>query len=172
MQQRQKQEQQEQQQQQQQQQQKQALDNELNLCQAERQLCKEIKNLCTKKLQQEGQSTQEAEKECIKVSELCKQQQQTKSNLRDVLQNVNNVRAMSISMKAVLRGREESLDRKIETQIAVGEKNEAYRSEQTQVTMKLSLKTPALRKPFEAEIHANGKIQRPSNKWEVDEILN
>ena len=33
------------------------------------------------------------------------------------------------------------------------------------------MKTPALRQPFDAEIHATGKIQRPNYLWEVEEIL-
>merc|ERR1712142_1110705 len=39
------------------------------------------------------------------------------------------------------------------------------------VSMKMSVQTPYLRKPLDAEINANGKIQRPSARWNREEIL-
>jgi len=90
---------------------------------------------------------------------------------REVLNKLEKGSAISISMGAALRGKEESQTREIETHIVIGEKFEKRRSEQTQVSMKFSVQSPTLRRPFNAELHANGKVQRPSQEWDVQELL-
>merc|ERR1719341_187118 len=79
--------------------------------------------------------------------------------------------AISVSMGASLRGHEESQTREIESHVVIGEKYESKRSEQTQVSMKMSLKTPALRNPFNVELHANGKVFRPMQDWDIEAML-
>jgi len=127
--------------------------------------------MCIEKMEQEEASTEEVNRICEKVYELCEKQQKSKSLLREVLNKLEKGSAISLTMGAALRGQQESEKREIETHIIIGEKMENRRSEETQVSMKLSLKTPTLRTPFNAELHANGKIQRPSQKWNVDELL-
>merc|ERR1719341_1788396 len=159
-----------QQQQQQQQLQRQHLRSQSQQCKSERQLCKEVKNMCIEKLQKVF-AQDEVNKACEMVYGQCKRFTISKSLLREVLNKLEKGSAISISMGAALRGKEESQTREIETHIVIGEKFEKRRSEQTQVSMKLSVQTPTLRGPFNAELHANGKVQRPSQEWDVQELL-
>jgi len=140
-------------------------------CLVRKQLCKEEYQLCLTKKTEEGQSSTEARNECGKIHEMCELQQKSQKSLKESLAKLENGNAVSIASGIILRGREESEDRKIETHLTVGEKMEKGKKEQTQVSIKMAVKTPALRKPFYAEIHANAKVQRPNKKWDLEEIL-
>merc|ERR1719447_1168457 len=72
---------------------------------------------------------------------------------------------MGISSGMVLRGSQGSESRKIESHITVGKK------EETSVSAKMSIWTPSLRKPWEAEIHASGMLKRPNHIWNLEETL-
>ena len=160
-----------QQQQEQQQQQQQHIEQNFNQCKAERQLCNEEKKLCNQNQQQWNQNQANNERNCEIIADLCNQRQQSRQNLKKVLQKLESGNAISISLNTGLRGSQESHNRKLQTQIIVGEKQVQGRSEQTQVTMKMTLKTPSMRKPFDAQLQANGQIRRPANKWNNEEIL-
>merc|ERR1740128_1509002 len=159
-----------QQQQQQQQLQHQQLSSQSQQCKSERQLCKEVKNMCIEKLQKVF-AQDEVNKACEMVYGQCNRFTVSKSLLREVLNKLEKGSAISVSIGASLRGQVESQTREIETHVVIGEKFEKRRSEQTQGSMKMSVKTPALRRPFNAELHANGKVQRPSQEWDVQELL-
>jgi uncharacterized protein (DUF736 family) len=93
---------------------------------------------------------------------MCEKQQRSKSIFREFLSKLEKGSAVSLSMRAALKGEERSETREIESHVVIGEKMEKRGSEQTQVSMKLSLKAPQFRTPFNAEMHANGKVRRPS----------
>merc|ERR1711915_300422 len=116
-------------------------------CQVRKQLCKEEYLLCLTKKTEEGQTSTEARKKCGKINEMCELQQKSQRSLKESLAKLKNGNAVSIASGIILRGREESEDRKIETHLTVGEKIEKGKKEQTQVSIKMAVKTPALRKP-------------------------
>merc|ERR1711962_128702 len=64
-----------------------------------------------------------------------------------------------------------SESRKIESHVTVGEKEETGKKEETKVSAKLSVWTPSLRKPWEAEIQASGMLKRPNHIWNLEETL-
>jgi hypothetical protein len=150
-------------------QQQQQRDQLFNQCKVERQLCKEEKRLCSQ--QQSGQDKSNSERICKGIADLCNQRQKSRQNILSVLQKLESGNAITISMNTILRGDQESQTRKLQTEVTIGEKHLQGRTEQTQVNMKMSLKTPNMRQPFDAQIQANGQIRRPSQKWNNDEIL-
>ena len=161
------QEQQQEEQQQKQQQQQQQQEQLFSQCKAERQLCKEERKRCNQEQQQRGQDKHN----CQVIEDLCNQRQKSRQALRNVLQKLETGNAITISMNTVLRGDQESQNRKLQTRVTIGEKKTQGRSEETQVTMKMSLKTPNMRQPLDAQVQANGQIRRPAQKWNNDEIL-
>ena len=138
----------------------------------EKQLNKEGKKYCQKQMQrQQGKSIEEAEQKCAIQFELAEQRQEARQQLKSVLAKLEGGKAISVSMETKLRGRQESEDRIVSTHLVVAEKREKENNEETEVSIKVALKTPALRKPMDFEIQANGKVVRPSSRWSREEIL-
>merc|ERR1712168_745149 len=135
---------------QQQQQQQQKFDEEEKKCKTERQLIKAEKNLCIKKFESEGLTTAAAEKKCEKKVILSEKRHETRQQLKRVLRDVEEGKAVSASGKLVLSG---TKSRIIEGSVTIGEK------------------TPELGEPIESYITANGQIRRPTSEWEKEEIL-
>eukprot|EP00088_Acartia_fossae_P064950 TRINITY_DN79_c0_g1_i2.p1 TRINITY_DN79_c0_g1~~TRINITY_DN79_c0_g1_i2.p1 ORF type:complete len:1872 (+),score=653.85 TRINITY_DN79_c0_g1_i2:417-5618(+) len=156
--------------QQQQQQQQQQIGNKRQ-CMVERQLCKEEKKMCMEKMEEKSKSTTEARKICQVVYEKCESEQITKTTVREVLYKLEKGSAVSVSMGAILRGQEQSEDKKIQAHVVIGHKTEERRTEETQVSMKMTVHAPILRRPFTSEVHANGKVQRPVNQWNIEDLL-
>ena len=164
------QQQQQKQQKQQQQQQKWEVEEEKE-CKEERQVCKSEKKLCIRQQESEGASSSSARKECEKKLEQCEIRHVTRKQLKKVLKKLEDGSAISGSFKAVLRGEETSEERSIETSLTVGEMSQKKGQEETEVQMRVSIKSPELRKPYEAKISAIGQLRRPEAKWEKEEIL-
>jgi len=125
-------------------------------------------------LESEGASSRSAEKECEKKEEQCETRHETRQSLKKTLKKMQVGSAMSSTVTIVLRGNEKSEERKIEGSVTVGEKARLegrHGEEETEVEMKMYVQTPQLRRPFEAEVSANGQIRRPEQKWEQEEIL-
>ena len=135
-------------------------EQEKSKCRQERQLIKEAKKLC-----------QQGQEKCSVLYELAMQRQEARQQLKSSLQKIQGGQAMSISYGAKLRGWQQAEDRSIQGQVVIAEKMEKENREETEVSMKMSVQTPYLRKPLDAEINANGKIQRPSARWNREEIL-
>merc|ERR1712168_979661 len=89
---------------QQQQQQQQKFDEEEKKCKTERQLIKAEKNLCIKKFESEGLNTAAAEKTCEKKFILSEKRHETRQQLKRVLRDVEEGKAVSASGKLVLSG--------------------------------------------------------------------
>merc|ERR1712243_197457 len=89
------------------------------------------------------------------------------------LSTVENGTAISISFGATLRTNEKSKDRKIETHIALSQKNETETVEEgkTHITLKSIIESPMLRKPYEVEIEASTVLRRPISKWSREELM-
>merc|ERR1711962_819018 len=92
---------------------------------------------------------------CDKVYDLCTLEQKSKESIHEVLEHIEVGSAVGISSSVVLRGSQGSESRKIESHVTVGEKEETGKKEETKVSAKLSVWTPSLRKPWEAEIHGD-----------------
>merc|ERR1719295_803647 len=165
--------QQQQQQQHQQQQQPLPLQSQFNekKCMEEKQLIKEEYKLCMQKLREEGRSSTESRRYCSKVHSMSKLSQKSQECLRETVERLIQGSAASISGGVILRGRDESEDKKIETHVTVGEKMEKGKKEESQVSIKMSVESPRLRKPVDIEIHAVGQIQRPNQKWNVEGLI-
>merc|ERR1719474_1962710 len=141
------------------------------MCQSEKQLCKEEFKLCEKKMTEEGLSRPVTKTVCDKVYDLCTLEQKSKESIHEVLEHIEVGSAVGISSSVVLRGSQGSESRKIESHVTVGEKEETGKKEETKVSAKLSVWTPSLRKPWEAEIHASGMLKRPNHIWNLEETL-
>merc|ERR1712168_1383240 len=141
------------------------------MCKSEKQLCKEEFKLCEKKMTEEGVSRSVAKTVCDKVYDLCTLEQKSKESIHEVLGHIEVGSAVGISSSVVLRGSQGSESRKIESHITVGEKEETGKKEETKVSAKMSVWTPSLRKPWEAEIHASGMLKRPNHIWNLEETL-
>merc|ERR1712142_1056530 len=153
---------------QQQQQQQQKLDEEEKKCKTERQLIKAEKKLCIKKFKSEGLNTAAAEKTCEKKFILSEKRHETRQQLKRVLRDVEEGKAVSASGKLVLSG---TKSRMIEGSVTIGEKTPKLGEEETKVEMRMNIETPELREPIESYITANGQIRRPTSEWEMEEIL-
>merc|ERR1719357_506089 len=141
------------------------------MCKSEKQLCKEEFKLCEKKMAEEGLSRPVTKTVCDKVYDLCTLEQKSKESIHEVLEHIEVGSAVGISSSVVLRGSQGSESRKIESHVTVGEKEETGKNEETKVSAKLSVWTPSLRKPWEAEIHASGMLKRPNHIWNLEETL-
>merc|ERR1719309_1116539 len=137
------------------------------MCKSEKQLCKEEFKLCMKKMD----GCPVAKTVCDKVYDLCTLEQKSKESIHEVLEHIEVGSAVGISSSVVLRGSQGSESRKIESHVTVGEKEETGKKEETKVSAKLSVWTPSLRKPWEAEIHASGMLKRPNHIWNLEETL-
>merc|ERR1712180_551972 len=137
------------------------------MCKSEKQLCKEEFKLCMKKMD----GCPVAKTVCDKVYDLCTLEQKSKESIHEVLEHIEVGSAVGISSSVVLRGSLGSESRKIESHVTVGEKEETGKKEETKVSAKLSVWTPSLRKPWEAEIHASGMLKRPNHIWNLEETL-
>merc|ERR1712142_316439 len=151
-----------------QQQQQQKLDEEEKKCKTERQLIKAEKNLCIKKFKSEGLNTAAAEKKCEKKVILSEKRHETRQQLKRVLRDVEEGKAVSASGKLVLSG---TKSRIIEGSVTIGEKTPKLGEEETKVEMRMNIETPELGEPIESYITANGQIRRPTSEWEKEEIL-
>jgi len=140
-------------------------------CLISNQLCKEERKLCLESLERENLSRTRAEVICSKKVELCKQNVRMTEQLKEQLHSIKNGNAVSISMGAVLRGRQESEERKMVTYITIARKPEHDGSRHTKSVMKTIVKTPSLRQPYEIEIHCDSDIKTPVQKWNLEEIL-
>merc|ERR1712142_1387759 len=153
---------------QQQQQQQQKLDEEEKKCKTDRQLIKAEKKLCIKKFKSEGLTTAAAEKKCEKKVILSEKRHETRQQLKRVLRDVEEGKAVSASGKLVLSG---TKSRIIEGSVTIGEKTPKLGEEETKVEMRMNIETPELGEPIESYITANGQIRRPTSEWEKEEIL-
>merc|ERR1711970_511246 len=153
------------QQQQQQQQQQQKLDEEEKKCKTDRQLIKAEKKLCIKKFKSEGLTTAAAEKKCEKKVILSEKRHETRQQLKRVLRDVEEGKAVSASGKLVLSG---TKSRIIEGSVTIGEKTPKLGEEETKVEMRMNIETPELGEPIESYITANGQIRRPTSEWEKE----
>merc|ERR1712168_1399191 len=127
--------------------------------------------LCMQKLREEGRSSTESRRYCSKVHSMSKLSQKSQECLRETVERLIQGSAASISGGVILRGRGESEDKKIEAHVTDGEKMEKGKKEESQVSIKMSVESPRLRKPVDVEIHAVGQIQRPNQKWSVEGLI-
>merc|ERR1719402_754644 len=70
--------------------------------------------------------------------------------------------AVSLSLAAILRSSEKSQDKKIETHITLSQKNGTLRETETNMTGRIIIETPMLRKPYQVEIEANSLLKKPT----------
>merc|ERR1711921_10067 len=103
----------------------------------------------------------------------CTMKSKSRQILKSALSRVENGTAISISFGATLRTNEKSKDRKIETHIALSQKNETETVEEgkTHITLKSIIESPMLRKPYEVEIEASTVLRRPISKWSREELM-
>merc|ERR1719309_937722 len=142
-------------------------------CLSERHLCKVEKKWCMEKQEKEGLPRTEAEHVCERNLVFCTMKSKSRHFLKSTLSRVENGTAISLSFGATLRTTEKSLDRKIETHIAISQKNETETIEEgkTHITLKTIIKSPMLRKPYEVEIEASTVLRRPITKWSREELM-
>merc|ERR1711931_97390 len=129
-----------------------------------KQLCQERKEKQKQKFQQQLESKQKCEKKVI----LSEKRHETRQQLKRVLRDVEEGKAVSASGKLVLSG---TKSRIIEGSVTIGEKTPKLGEEETKVEMRMNIETPELREPIESYITANGQIRRPTSEWEKEEIL-
>merc|ERR1712121_571516 len=134
-------------------------DEEEKKCKTERQLIKAEKNLCIKKFKSEGLNTAAAEKKCEKKVILSEKRHETRQELKRVLRDVEEGKAVSVYGKLVVSG---TKARMIEGSVTIGEKTPKLGEEETKVEMRMNIETPELREPIESYITANGQIRRPT----------
>merc|ERR1712055_1220106 len=142
-------------------------------CLSERHLCKVEKKWCMEKQEKEGLPRTEAEHVCERKLVFCTMQSKSRHILKSALSRVENGTAISLSFGATLRTTEKSQDRKIETHIALSQKNETETVEEgkTHITLKTIIESPMLRKPYEVEIEASTVLRRPITKWSREELM-
>merc|ERR1712002_512524 len=137
------------------------------------QFCKVEKKWCLEKQEKEGLPRTEAEHVCERKLVFCTMKSKSRQILKSALSRVENGTAISISFGATLRTNEKSKDRKIETHIALSQKNETETVEEgkTHITLKSIIESPMLRKPYEVEIEASTVLSRPISKWSREELM-
>merc|ERR1719315_226898 len=79
--------------------------------------------------------------------------------------------AVSLSLAAILRSSEKSQDKKIETHITLSQKNGTLRETETNMTGRIIIETPMLRKPYQVEIEANSLLKKPTSMWNREELM-
>ena len=136
-------------------------------CKLERQVCEEEKKYCDRKT---GRINQDNEDMCEKKKQQCLQRHINGQVLREPLHKIGEGKAVTVSAGIVLKS-PTSQDRKIVTQVTLGEKLKKTGSEETQVNLRLNVESPELPKPFVMELRANGKVQRPIQRWSAEEML-
>merc|ERR1712121_323960 len=112
--------------------------------------------------------TVEPEKKCEKKVILSEKRHETRQQLKRVLRDVEEGKAVSASGKLVLSG---TKSRMIEGSVTIGEKTPKLGEEETKVEMRMNIETPELREPIESYITAYGQIRRPTSEWEKEDIL-
>merc|ERR1711915_187462 len=158
--------------QQQQQQQQQQLFKQIHQeCLSERHLCKVEKKWCIEKLEKERLPRVEAERICEKRLVFCTMKSQARQVLKTALGRVEHGASLSLSLGAILRGSQNTEDRKIETHIGLSQKYESLEEEKTHVTIRTIIETPTLRKPYNVEIETNTIMKKPSSLWNREEIM-
>merc|ERR1719430_320463 len=100
------------------------------------------------KQEKEGLPRTEAKHVCERKLVFCTMQSKSRHILKSALSRVENGTAISLSFGATLRTTEKSQDRKIETHIALSQKNETETVEEgkTHITLKTIIESPMLRK--------------------------
>jgi len=142
------------------------------LCLLPRQLCKEERKLCIEVLERSNINRQSAQKACEKTYELCKQSVTIRQQVQVQLNSLNEGKTAAISMGVLMRGRQESEERRIETHFSVSHKSVSKGLDQLHSTMKTVMKTPEIRQPFTLDLEGQWEMKRPAQKWNLEEILN
>merc|ERR1711931_198081 len=148
----------------------QLIQQQFQQCLSTRQTCYEIKKICLEKLERSGMPRFEVEKVCQKKYELCKHNSESKLKIQEVLQEISEGYAVSLKIGTILRGRQQSEEREIESHVAYAVRPEQYQ-QVSQVTMKTEVRTPYMPKPYEVEFNANIQTKSPLHKWNIESIL-
>merc|ERR1712002_1152903 len=115
----------------------------------------------------EGQSRHDALSSCDKKVILCTMRVQTRQFIQSSLTQIEKGVAGSLYIEAILRGSEKSLDRKIETHVALSKKVESLEELKTHVTMRIMIETPELKKPFVVDVETNTITNGPIYLWNI-----
>jgi len=140
-------------------------------CLSERHLCKIERKWCIKKLEGERQTRHEAETTCDKKLVFCTMRYQSKQMIQSSLIQGQKGEAFSVSLGAILRGSEKSMDRKVETHIAFSKQYEEFQHKKVHMTIKMEIETPSLRRPIVVDVDTNAFMVKPSYMWSREEIL-
>jgi len=140
-------------------------------CLSERHLCKVEKKWCIEKEEKDGLSRVESTRSCEKKLLFCTMKSQSRSILKTAIGKIETGSAVSVSLAAILRSSERSQDKKIETHIALSQKNSSLSETETHVTGRVTIETPMLRKPYHVEIEANTILKKPTSMWNREELM-
>merc|ERR1712126_415864 len=135
------------------------------------QFCKEEKKWCIEKEEKDGLSRVESTRSCEKKLLFCTMKSQSRSILKTAIGKIETGSAVSVSLAAILRSSERSQDKKIETHIALSQKNSSLSETETHVTGRVTIETPMLRKPYHVEIEANTILKKPTSMWNREELM-
>jgi hypothetical protein len=136
-------------------------------CRLERQVCEDEKKYCEKKISKRSQDSEDI---CEKRKQQCLQRHLNGQVLREPLNKIGEGQAVTLSAGIVLKSHK-SDDRKIVTQVTLGEKLQKTNQEETQMNIRMNVESPDLSKPYVMELRANSKVQRPSRRWSTEEML-
>ena len=142
-------------------------DDRYQKCRLERQVCHEEKKYCEKRY---GRSADDDKYICERRKEQCLQRQYNGQVLREPLYKLGEGQAFTMSAGVVLKSHK-SQERKIITQVTVGEQLQKTSSEETQLNWRVKVESPEISKPFLFELKTNGKVKRPSRRWSIEEML-
>merc|ERR1712168_1583890 len=121
--------------------------------------------------EKDGLSRVESTRSCEKKVLFCTMKSQSRSILKTAIGKIETGSAVSLSLAAILRSSEKSQDKKIETHIALSQKNGTLRETETHMTGRMIIETPMLRKPYHVEIEANTLLKRPTSMWNREELM-
>lgn len=77
----------------------------------------------------------------------------------------------TINLLATLYGENYLVDRKIQTQLTIGEEKPITSTEEGVVKMDLAIRTPASKKPYKVELESTYLVRRPIHMWDINAML-
>jgi hypothetical protein len=90
--------------------------------------------------------------------------------LREPLYKLGEGQAFTMSAGVVFKSHK-SQDRKIFSQVTVGEQLQKISSKETQLNWRVKVESPEIPKPFVFELRTNSKVKSPSRRWSIEEML-
>jgi len=151
-------------------------EEKLEECERKKIAAEEKRQCIREETRESHRPTSEIESYCnkrsIQYTWVHKSYKSTKKCLHSMLKGIQNpAKAVSIDILVALHGQNYEVEQEAQTQLTISEDKTEGQKKENQVKLMVALKTPRSQNPYEVELKAIRKIERPSSEWDIEAML-